>query len=157
MKNRRPHSLVLVISSLSTQKHYTEISTSSHGSVDYWHTARTCTTLSGTCTKYRARALIAALRARSCVRSMSLFSFGFTTAVADKRLPSYIPEQRESGLGREEHDSVTAAVEDLANPAAKEIKCGKYAKYSDEQRAQIGKYACEHGNTKVTSCVDLYL
>ncbi len=78
---------------------------------------------------------------------MSLFSFGFTTAVADKRLPSYIPKQRESGLGREEHDSVTAAIEDLANPAAKKIKRGKYAKYSDEQRAQIGKYACEHGNT----------
>ncbi len=72
---------------------------------------------------------------------MSLFSFGFTTAVADKHLPSYIPEQRISGLGREEHDSVNHS-QDLANPAAK---------YSDKQRAQIGKYACEHGNTNAQS------
>ena len=34
----------------------------------------------------------------------------------DKTLPSYIPEQVESGLGREEHDTVITAVVDLANP-----------------------------------------
>ncbi len=61
-------------------------------------------------------------------RSMSLFSFGFTTAVADKHLPSYIPEQRISGLGREEHDSVTTAkillIQQLSILTSKEHRLG---------------------------------
>ena len=55
-----------------------------------------------------------------------------------KSLPRYIPEETELGLGREEHDTVTTAVVDLANPEpdAKRRKTrGKYGKYSDQQRA----------------------
>ena len=79
---------------------------------------------------------------------MSLFSFGFrkrssetqneSQVAPDRPLPPYLPEQMESGLGREEHDLVTTAVEDLANPQPKKRKTrGKYATYSDKQRAEI--------------------
>ena len=57
----------------------------------------------------------------------------------------------ESGLGREEHDTVTTAVVDLATPEpiAKRRKVrGKCAKYSDQQCARIGKYTSEHGNER---------
>lgn len=90
---------------------------------------------------------------------MSLFRFGFTktnsesgnTRVTNEPPLTYLPEQVESGLGREEHDFVTTAVQDLANPepAPKRRKTkGKYAKYSDKQRAAIGKYASENGPEK---------
>ena len=62
-----------------------------------------------------------------------------------------MPEQIESGLGREEHDIVSTAVLDLANaetePKRRKTK-GKYAMYSDKQRAAIGKYASENGPEK---------
>ena len=57
---------------------------------------------------------------------MSLFSFAFTRAnngtgkelqtSTEKPLPSYIPEQMESGLGWEQHETVASVVVDLANP-----------------------------------------
>ena len=92
---------------------------------------------------------------------MSLFNFGFrrissdtgngSQATGNLPLPAYLPEQVESGLGREEHDLVTTAVQDLANPEPdpKRRKTrGKYARYSDKQRASIGKYASENGAEK---------
>lgn len=57
----------------------------------------------------------------------------------------------ESGLGREEHDLVTTAVQDLANPepeSKRKKTRGKYATYSDKQRAPIGKYSSENGPEK---------
>ena len=55
----------------------------------------------------------------------------------------------ESGLGREEHDIVTAAVHDSADPNPKKRKTrGKYTTYSDQQRVAIGKYASENGPEK---------
>ena len=89
--------------------------------------------------------------------NMSLFTFGFRRSsetgnesqiASNRPVPTYLPEQVESGLGRKEHDLVTTAVEDLANPEPKPKKTktrGKYATYSDEQRAAIGKYASENG------------
>ena len=94
-------------------------------------------------------------------RGPSLFSFGFRKRSSEtgnepqatnKPLPTYLPEQVESGLGREEHDLVTTAVQDLANPES-ELKRkktrGKYATYSDKQHAAIGKYASENSNKAV--------
>ena len=91
---------------------------------------------------------------------MSLFSFGFRKTSSEtgnepqatnKPLPTYLPEQVESGLGREEHDLVATAVQDLANPEPEPKRRktrGKYAKYSDKQRAAIAKYASENGPEK---------
>ena len=91
---------------------------------------------------------------------MSLFSFGFRkrssatgneSQATNKPFPTHLPEQVESGLGREEHDLVTAAVQDLADPEPEPKKRktrGKYATYSDKQRAAIGKYASENGPEK---------
>ena len=62
---------------------------------------------------------------------MSLFSFGFRkrssatgneAQATNKPLPTHLPEQVESGLGRQEHDLVTAAVQDLANPEPEQKK-----------------------------------
>jgi hypothetical protein len=60
---------------------------------------------------------------------MSLFSLGFTKRSSetetesrqeiDKPLPTYLPEQVESGLRKEEHDLVSTAVQDLADPEPK--------------------------------------
>ena len=84
---------------------------------------------------------------------MSLFCFGITVAnrstmnkteVTALATPSFLPQQTESGLGSNEYTNVTTAVSDLANPehAAKKRRTrGKYVKYSDEQRAEIGRYA----------------
>ena len=91
---------------------------------------------------------------------MSLFSFGFRkissetgneSQATNKSLPTYLPKQVESGLEREEHDIVATAVRDLANPepeAERRKTRGKYATYSDKQRAAIGKYASENGPEK---------
>ena len=88
---------------------------------------------------------------------MSLFNFGFTKTNLEMEnesqeihisLPSYIPEQTESGLGWDEHDTVTTAVVDLANsePDAKRRKTR--GKYADQQCAKIGKYSSERGNER---------
>ena len=94
------------------------------------------------------------------VANMSLFSFGFRnrssetgneSQTTNKSLPTYLPEQVESGLGREEHDIVATAIQDLANPEPEPKRrktIGKYATYSDKQRAAIGKYASENGPEK---------
>ena len=61
----------------------------------------------------------------------------------------------ESGLGREEHDIVATAVQDLANPEPEPKRRktrGKYATYSDKQREAIGKYASENGPEKAIYC-----
>ena len=88
---------------------------------------------------------------------MSLFRFGITVAnrsttneteVTALATPSFLPQQTESGLGSDEYTNVTTAVSDLANPepAAKKRRTrGKYVKYTDEQRAEIGRYASENG------------
>ena len=87
---------------------------------------------------------------------MSLFSFGFgktsseagnESQATNKPFPTYLPEQVESGLGREEHDLVATAVQDLANPEpeSKRRKTKGNAKYSDKQHTAIGKYASENG------------
>ena len=69
--------------------------------------------------------------------------------VASLLWPTSLLGQRESGLGREEDDAVTAAVTDHANldqhtKKPKNLR-GKYTKYSDKQRATIGKYASQNG------------
>ena len=89
---------------------------------------------------------------------MALFRFGFRkrsseagnqSEATNDPLPSHLPEQVESGLRREEHDLVTAAVHDSADPNPKKRKTrGKYATYSDQQRAAIGNYASENGPKK---------
>lgn len=98
--------------------------------------------------------------AHAAVADMSLFSFAFRkkssetgneSQATNKPLPTYLPEQVESGLRREEHDLVTTTAEDLANPEPEPKKRktrGKYATYSDKQRAAIGKYASENGPEK---------
>ena len=54
---------------------------------------------------------------------MSLFNFTFRKIISDTRngcqasdklFPDYLPKQVESGLGREEHNLVTTAVQNLA-------------------------------------------
>lgn len=68
--------------------------------------------------------------------------------------PSFLPQQTESGLGSDEYTNVTTAVSDLANPepAAKKRRTrGKYAKYSDEQRAKIGRFASENAIERARS------
>ena len=87
---------------------------------------------------------------------MSLFRFGFTATnystanetEVSATPPSYMPQQSESGLGSDEYANVTTVVSDLANPepAAKKRKTrGQYTKYSDADRAKIGRYASENG------------
>ncbi len=88
---------------------------------------------------------------------MSLFAYGLSrshgleaASSTSRPTPIYLPGQKESGLGREEHDAVTAADTDHADPHAKKTKNprGKYTKYSDQQRATIGKYASQNGIEK---------
>lgn len=62
---------------------------------------------------------------------------------------SYLPSVSDCGIGIEEHLSVTNSVSELADPEPsrkKEKTRGKYAEYSDEDRAMIGKYASQNGN-----------
>lgn len=90
---------------------------------------------------------------------MSLLQFGFerissTTQVEQSlpEVPSHFPELHETDLGVEEHTNVLLAVSDLADPCSsssiKRKNRGKYAIYTDEDRAKIGKYASEHGNER---------
>ena len=93
---------------------------------------------------------------------MSLFQFGIRRlSSAQKRpvdegeaaLPSHMPTLAESGLGRVEFDTIASSeVRRLADPAPsasqKRKKRGKYAEYTPEQRAGIGRYAAENGNEK---------
>ena len=94
---------------------------------------------------------------RSCI--CNIFTFGFRKTSSEtenafqatkKPLPTHLPKQVESGLGKEEHELVTTVVQDLADPEPKRRKTrGEYAKYSDEQHAAIGKYAYKNGPEKV--------
>ena len=71
---------------------------------------------------------------------------GNESQTINKPLLTYLPEEVESGLGREELDLVTIAVPDLANPEPEPKRKktrGKYATYSDKQHAAIGKFASE--------------
>ena len=89
---------------------------------------------------------------------MSLFQFGFARKRSaspdrepeDDRFPPHFPKQRESGLGKEEYRAVGNAVVDLSDPnRPKEPvrrKRGKYATYTEQDRAKIGKYTAEIGN-----------
>lgn len=91
---------------------------------------------------------------------MSLFQFGFTnTRSTNTTLPetnnticSHMPDLMESGLGGVEYGNIIANdVPALADPRveAPKRKCrGKYVVYTDEDRAKIGKYACENGNER---------
>ena len=88
---------------------------------------------------------------------MSLFSFGFRkrssseSQATNKPLLTYLPEHVESGLGIKEQSLVTTAVQELADPEPQPKRRktrGKYATYSDKQRAAIGKYASENGPKK---------
>lgn len=90
---------------------------------------------------------------------MSLLQFGFerigsTTQVEQSlpEVPSHFPQLHETDLSVEEHTNVLSAVSDLADPcsssSSKRQKRGKYAIYTDEDRAKIGKYASEHGNER---------
>ncbi len=90
---------------------------------------------------------------------MALFQYGFkpssssssSTFLNEKEhpvsVPSHLPQHSESGSSVAEHANVTAAVSELANPYKKQ-KRGKYAVYTDEDRAQIGKYAAQNGNER---------
>ena len=90
---------------------------------------------------------------------MSLFQFGFTKTVnstsgngtaVSVTAPRHMPDQLESGLGKAEYANVVASVSTLADPelVRKRKSKGKYYQYTDEDRAKIGRYACEHGNEK---------
>ena len=91
---------------------------------------------------------------------MSLFQFGFTrvnslrqTSQSDDScsVPDYLPLSSESGLGVEEHHTVTSVVSELADPEPTRKRrktMGHYIHYSDEDRASIGKYVAEHGNKR---------
>lgn len=92
---------------------------------------------------------------------MSLFQFGFQSSSrvrstqeqsVSNSVPSFMPTCFESGLGNVEHSAVVASgVAELADPspATKKRKTrGKYTEYTPQQRASIGKYACEHGNER---------
>ena len=109
------------------------------------------------------RVLILFLALAPAKANMLLFRFGFRkrssetgneSRATNKPLPTYLPEQIESGLGRKERDIVSyarlivsTAVLDLANPEPEPKRRktrGKYATYSDKQHAAIGKYASEN-------------
>lgn len=90
---------------------------------------------------------------------MSLFQYGFKIAgnssgnekESPVSVPSHLPQHFESGLSVEEHASASTAVSDLADPlitANKRKKRGKYLKYTDQDRARIGKYSSENGNER---------
>ena len=61
-----------------------------------------------------------------------------------------MPDHMKSGLGEVEYTNVIASMSSLADPQLpmKRKSQGKYFEYTDEDRAKIGKYACEHGNKK---------
>ena len=83
---------------------------------------------------------------------MSLFQFGFSSSSSSSSVPhvetpDYFPQEEESGLGRDEYEVVAAGVSDLAEPARKKPR-GEYTKYTEEDRAKIGRYASESGNER---------
>lgn len=70
-------------------------------------------------------------------------------------VPSHIPEQEDSGLGRAEYLEVLSHMADISNPESvaggeslSRKKRGKYEHYSNEQRIKIGKYVLENGNKR---------
>lgn len=92
---------------------------------------------------------------------MSLFQFGFTrrdsssvqqqSSATSSATVLHLPSRDESGLGIVEYEQVTQEVSDLADPQLtkeKRHRRGTYTKYSNKQRADIGKYALENGNER---------
>ena len=93
---------------------------------------------------------------------MSLFQFGFTCVSNSSpgcsqeqslSVPAHMPTLEESGLGTVEYESTLTRVPDLADPTPtkKRRQRGTYTHYKAKDRAKIGKYALENGNTS-TRC-----
>ena len=88
---------------------------------------------------------------------MSLFQFGFRSLTQstsqnqdspNREIVSTLPTLIESGLGRIEYEQVTTALSDDSVPVKKRRGSGTYTTYTAEQRARIGKYALENGNSR---------
>ena len=95
---------------------------------------------------------------------MSLYRFGFKRISIDNSsgsstesqtidVPDCMPsldEARGLGLGEVEYKSVLNNASDVVMNSCKRqrIARGKYTKYSNEDRAKIGKYALENGNER---------
>ena len=94
---------------------------------------------------------------------MSLFAFDFKCSNTQKSpsssddnrdliIPNHMPTSEEAcslELGRVEYSSVINSVSEVSDPIPskkQKVVRGKYAVYSAEDMARIGKYALENGN-----------
>ena len=87
---------------------------------------------------------------------MSLFQFGFSRVSnsspgcpPERTVPAHMPTQEETGLGVVEYESTLTSLSDLADPttSTKRRQRGTYTHYQAKDRAKIGKYALENGNS----------
>ena len=91
---------------------------------------------------------------------MALYRFGFkrirpdeSSSSQEKPMPDGMPSLEEAkriGVGEVEYEAVVNNTSEILSSQKKKQRCtrGTYLKYSDEDRAKIGKYAVENGNER---------
>ena len=93
---------------------------------------------------------------------MALYRFGFKQIRPDESSSSQEPENLEPdgmpsleeasrfGVGEVEYQALVNNTSEILSSQKKKQRCtrGSYLKYSDEDRAKIGKYAMENGNER---------